>query len=261
MSVQSIRSTLPGSLAPARRTQRSRFFLGISLTLLLIVLVGFTPTLYLRPLFHVQPKPAYLYLHGIILTAWFVWLPLQASLIAMRRVDLHRRLGIAGAVIAAGVVAGALAAQLGKAHRLKLLGMNLVARLPIDAAIFWQNLATLFVFATFVSLAIAMRSRPEVHKRLLILASINMLGPVFGRISRWPLLGGHGLDLTGPMELVLARYAIVGLAVALIVHDLARRRRVHPATWIGIVSIVLTRIAATTIAASAVGRSVVRSFS
>jgi hypothetical protein len=48
---------------------------------------------------------------------------------------------------------------------------------------------------------------------------------------------------------------MIALAIA---HDLITRKRVHPASWMGILAIVLTRIVATTIATSEPGRSTVR---
>jgi len=48
------------------------FFPIVSAGLLAALLVGFAPTLFLRSLFDVPPIPAYLYVHGIVLTTWFV---------------------------------------------------------------------------------------------------------------------------------------------------------------------------------------------
>src|SRR5215469_14750132 len=45
-----------------------RFFFIAQVALLIVVLVGFSPTFYLRPLFKVHPLPAVLYLHGAVLT-------------------------------------------------------------------------------------------------------------------------------------------------------------------------------------------------
>jgi hypothetical protein len=72
--------------AGARTRVRSRFFLVMSGVLLLVVLVGFARTLYLRPLFDVLPVPGYLILHGAVTTAWFVGVSLQTSLVAARKV-------------------------------------------------------------------------------------------------------------------------------------------------------------------------------
>jgi hypothetical protein len=50
----------------------TRFFLVASIVMLAIVVVGFAPTLLVRPLFDVPAIPAYLYVHGAVLCTWFV---------------------------------------------------------------------------------------------------------------------------------------------------------------------------------------------
>src|SRR5687767_12156757 len=86
-----------------RRAQRV-FYVGISGTLLLVVLVGFAPTLYLRSLFDGPENPPYLSAHGVVLTAWYVGLFFQTVLVAAHRTDIHRRLGWALAALAVAVL-------------------------------------------------------------------------------------------------------------------------------------------------------------
>jgi len=73
--------------------------------LLAIVLIGFSPTFYLRAWLAtedlpqgLQALPVYLNVHGAIVTAWFLLFFTQTVLVASQRVDIHRRLGIATAV-------------------------------------------------------------------------------------------------------------------------------------------------------------------
>ena len=73
------------AVAAANRTRtesqaRSIFFVSMSGILLLIVLLGFSPTLYLRAYFDASDVPIYLLIHGAFLTAWFVWFFVQTSL-------------------------------------------------------------------------------------------------------------------------------------------------------------------------------------
>ena len=77
------------------------------------------------------------------------------------------------------------------------------------------------VFLALVAAAVALRSRPQTHKRLMLLATINLLD---APIARWP--GAPGLT---------AVYVLVDLfIVAAILYDLATRRRVDPAyVWGG----------------------------
>jgi hypothetical protein len=59
------------------------------------LLVGFAKTFFLRSQFNVPPMPSYLYVHGLVLTTWFVLVLAQTCLVAAHRTDLHRRLGLA----------------------------------------------------------------------------------------------------------------------------------------------------------------------
>ena len=52
-----------------------------------------------REFFPVEPIPGYLYVHGAVLTSWFVWLVLQTSLVRGGNTALHRRMGVIGAII------------------------------------------------------------------------------------------------------------------------------------------------------------------
>jgi hypothetical protein len=58
----------------ASRARDARFAVQLALAMLAINLIGFGPTLYLRPLFDVPPIPLYLHIHGILGTAWFALL-------------------------------------------------------------------------------------------------------------------------------------------------------------------------------------------
>ena len=90
-------------------------------------------------------------------------------------------------------------------------------------------LADMLLFGSLVGLAIARRRDLQSHKRLMLLASINL---VTAGIARWPLaiMGG------GPPVF----FALTDLFVlALAGWDLATRRRLHPATlWGGLAILV-----------------------
>ncbi len=87
------------------RPNRDRFFIALSAMMLLIVLVGFSPTFFLHRLFGEAPLPTYLHVHGVILTAWFCLAFAQTCLIATGRMAAHRRIGVASVFVAIAVVA------------------------------------------------------------------------------------------------------------------------------------------------------------
>ena len=226
-----------------RRATRSPvgFFFLAHLVLLVVVLVGFSPTFYLRPLFKTRPLPAVLYLHGAVLTFWFLLAVLQGWLIRTQRLRLHRRVGYVSAGYAALVVVMGLIADARLASEIES---------PSDAEniVFWGNLFTLMLFTAFVSLGVVFRKRPEAHKRLILLASFSIVGPAMARFTEWPIFPG-GFDAR-------RYYGIGGLLVlfgALIVYDLIVRRRPHPASWIGALAILASLAVAVFLAVSGKG--------
>jgi hypothetical protein len=230
---------------------------------LLLVVAGFVRTLYVRPLFVVPPIPGYLYVHGIVLTTWFVWFLGQSLLIRGGMVTKHRRFGALGAGFGAAVVVGGLIAPLGVASRTAARGIDFgadasvlgigVTGLTVTAfisSVVWANIGMLLSFATFLVSAVVLRRRPQAHKRLMLLASISIIGPALARISRWHGFGGE----QGPFIPLVSW----GLVLALAVHDLVSRRRLHPFTVLGALLLMLIHYGAGIAGRSEVGQMLIR---
>src|SRR5262245_15221034 len=90
--------------AVGKRRRERAFYLGMSVVCAAILVGGFARTFFLRPLFVDKPLSPLVLTHGIVFTAWFAVLLAQATLVAAGRTDLHRRLGVAGVTLAAGMV-------------------------------------------------------------------------------------------------------------------------------------------------------------
>jgi hypothetical protein len=110
--------------------------------------------------------------------------------------------------------------------------------------------ASIFTFLVLMVSAILLRRRPDAHKRLMLLASITIIGPALARISRWPVLGGE----QGPFVLIV----LLLLLSALLVYDFSATKRVHPATLVGGGFAILISIAGNMIGASEFGQTIVR---
>ena len=211
---------------PGKASAEHRFYTGMALAILASVIVGFSRSFFLRPLFPDWPSPSesIFYVHGTAFTAWIVLLITQASLVANKRTDLHRKVGPFGAVLAAAMVV------------LGTLGALIAARRPtgfVDVPVPpLQFLAIpifdMILFAAFVWLAIAQRRNAQSHKRLMLLATVNL---VTAAIARWP-----GVADFGPP----AFFGLTDLfVVALGVWDFRTRGRLHPVTlWGGLLIVV-----------------------
>lgn len=131
--------------------KRGIFFPLSAAILLLFVLVGFSRTLYLRPWYPSEPLPAYLYIHGVVLTLWFVFLLSQTLLVSRGKLWTHRRAGAFGGGLAVLVFALALTAVFGIVDRFRSLGIDVDAERGQISFIVWSDLAALAAFVAFVS--------------------------------------------------------------------------------------------------------------
>jgi len=204
---------------------RNKFFMYISIALLVIVLVGFSPTFYLRTFFDVPDIPLYVYGHGAALTAWFIWFCVQTTAVNNGRVDLHRRLGAVGVTIGILVLISGTAAAMGLAPRLLEKYGNIDSDFSRIAGVVWGNIGMLVAFTGFLVAAVLNRRKSETHKRLMYLASIGIILPAFGRIAKFPMI-----DLPEP-PLVFA--GLLTLLMLLGIFDRTSNGSVHRVTWIG----------------------------
>ena len=214
------------STANAASLSERRFFTGMALAILAVVFAGFSRGFYLRAFFpgHPVPPEPFFAVHGVVFTAWIVLLVTQARLVARGRLDLHRRLGAFGALLAMLMVV------------LGTIGALIAARRPggfVEVPIPpLQFLAVpifeMVLFPAFVAIGLASRREPQAHKRWMLLATLAILTAAVARI---PII-----ERLGPP----AYFAGVDLfIVALAIWDFRTRGRLHPATlWGGLVLIV-----------------------
>lgn len=200
------------------------FFVCMASVLIIIVAVGFAPSFYLPSVIRPEQlaagkydNPSYIVAHGILLSLWFLLFFTQAFLIATKREHIHRRLGIAGVAVAAALVPLTL-----------VVITRSVARSNLSALAVIGDYGVLALFAGMVTVAIWNRRKPDVHKRLLLIASISLTAPA---IVRWP-----GAEAAVPLSVVVPQLTLFAV---LIVHDIVTRRRVHQATVWGVAAYVL----------------------
>lgn len=215
-----------------RAASRDRFFLVMSMVLLAILMVAFTDRLYLRPMFGKPPLPMHQVVHGVVLSLWFLLYFTQATLVAVGRLDVHRRVGVAGAALAVLVVATGMAAMLGVVPGMIARGEDIEDKMPLFAGVFWGNGGILVAFVVLVTTAIALRRHPAAHKRLMLLASIGLMPPATHRVGLLPFL--QVLDSREANAMVFALVGLLTLLLTPVVYDLLSRRRLHPATAWGV---------------------------
>jgi hypothetical protein len=211
-------------MRPLRTTAGAerRFYGGMAVAILLVAILGFAPTYFLRPLLPV-PSPAppaltqLVHLHAFLFTAWVVLLFIQTRLVVVRRLDLHRKLGVIAAGVAiAMVVVGALTALHAVPRGIAPFGMDPHRFLVVP-------LVAIMLFTVFILAGIRARRRdPQAHKRYLLLGTIALLPPA---VARWALLFGLG----PPVVIGVATLFVVPL----LIWDWKSLERIHPVTLWG----------------------------
>ena len=196
------------------------FYFGMALTIALIVAYGFGHTVE-RDLIHPAiPRPFVLYVHATLFVIWVGIFIAQSSLVRSRNLLWHRRLGLSAAffgilMIASGV---AVAIAMRKFH----IAHNPRAE-PEFLIIPFYDMAA---FAILLGLAIYWRKKPEIHRRLMLVATCGLLVAAF---SRFPQT--HAF-----WETYVAVDLLIGLGI---VRDLIVLRRVHPAYLYALPSLVV----------------------
>lgn len=137
---------------------------------------------------HELPPPsAVAYVHGAVFTVWLLLLTAQILLVVRDRVALHRKLGWftanwAGLMLVLGV------------------WVAMVAKGPVPSGpgspqFLSVNFGSLIAFAVFVLWGVALRKNPAAHKRIMILSTVAILDPGYGRISGWLFRDPHSMLL------------------------------------------------------------------
>ena len=206
------------ALATRRRTRR--FYVGMAIAITLTVFAGFSRSYFLKSWYGTPELSGLLHVHGLVFTAWVLFFLSQAVLVATGRTYLHRRMGIAGAVLAGLVVIVGTAVAIGRAKTgvSPIPGISSLGFLAIP-------LFDMVVFAALVSAGIYFRHRAEAHKRLMTLSMISLLAAPIARMNWLPLPPGPP-TFFGLSDLFI---------VAIVVYDLSTRGKLHPATiWGGL---------------------------
>jgi hypothetical protein len=212
--------------AITRRRRERWFYIAMSIAAVITVFAGFAPTYYLRPYFNTAPLIPLLHLHGIVFTSWLVLFLIQTTLVAAHRTDIHRRLGILGGVVAAlMIVIGPTTAVIRASQgATPVPGVSPLSFLVVP-------LGDMFVFAILVGAGFYFRRRPDVHKRLMLLATISILAAAIARLP-------FAIMRAGPP----AFFGFTDLFVlACIGYDLITLKRVHRATVLGALLIIASQ--------------------
>lgn len=217
-SVSPVSNLRPRAASSSRRLD-DQFFVAMAIFILGAAYLGFARTYYLAGIYHTHLPNLLIHVHAAVFTTWIILLVVQTGLVAGRRVALHRRLGVFGAVLAASMVILGLAAATDSLSR----GFA-PPGFPLGPLAFYaQPVFSILTFGILIGAGLWMRSNGPAHKRLVLLATIIILNAA---ISRWPFAIMR-------REHILADVIIDLMVLVIAAFDLWSLRRIHRATLYG----------------------------
>lgn len=192
-----------------RHLNMPNFYLNFNLIILSLVVLGFGLNAMTNPS-TLPPTHKIIWIHGLIMFGWYVLIVIQSGLIRKKQTSLHRKIGYSSIPLAIGILISGIV-------------MSKVHYNRPDAFLFSTiNTFILINFTILYSLGIVYRTKPDFHKRFMLLASLSAVFPGLGRIIL-------GLQFNQYLSVPLWIMLVLVLGTV----DWMTKKKIHPATWIG----------------------------
>ena len=230
--------------AHARSYSRDRaqlFYVAAACIMLTAVLIGFRQ-------FFLQGRASsggeltpeirtWVIVHGISMVGWVLVFLVQSVLIATRRRRAHMRLGSIAAVLAAFILVSGLGFTLAS---FRLAPPEFVVWALTMKQFMLLGFYTLFMFAAFAAVGMIFRRTPEIHRPMMLLATLSTMAPAIARIASLnALYQGTALEpIFGPS------LGMLMLGATLLVVKWALSRTIDRAYAIGYVVLASTQLLA-----------------
>lgn len=198
------------------------FFTGMAIAMLATSTAGFVPSL-IHASGRRAPLSTVAAAHGIVFFAWLVLFLVQSRLVATGQVTIHRRLGVVAVFLLTLMIPLAYTTTAAMVRR----GFDLSGDLRIDHDPLRESIfpfSNILIFSVLVVTALVCRRRPEIHKRLMLFANIELMPAPLAHLI------GHAL-WTASLPATIIMIPISIFVIAAVARDLLLTRRVHPLTW------------------------------
>ena len=215
--------TTAATAAPAAvRGFRPSFFFWTTLAMALFVFGGFGMHSFVPALRGDFPSaPPVVHLHGLVFVGWMLLLLAQSALVCAGNVRLHRALGTWG------IAQGTATILIGLMMQLVASGRGHAAGRPAGTDGLYLGLLAFLGFAVMFALAIANRTRPDVHRRMILFAMLPVIPPGVNRF--W----ANALGLDDPVPTVWLYLTLWSMAAAILLHERRTTGRIGAYSWLG----------------------------
>lgn len=205
----------------------------------LFVVMGFAPSVSSRLAGEADyVAPPVLHAHIIAFVGWMVLLTVQVLLVRTGHRAMHRKLGVAGAILIPVMVVTGIGAEI---YSQRFYSPHD----PDNLRFFIAPLLQMLIFAACAGAAIALRRDSAAHKRLIVLATAMAL---VAATNRW--WGGalNAVFADGFWGMIINNFAGPNLLMALaMAYDLLTRGRVHRVYVVAVPLILATEVLASAI--------------
>lgn len=169
----------------AGKLPAERYFYSIATGLLLVLVVTGFQLFYFHGMMYpgqplIPPIKGLLVTHGVAMSLWMLLALTQPLLVAGGNRRLHMALGKAAAVIAVCLVA--LGLKLGIAST-KVAPPDLMYGPLTPKQFMAVPVLTIVLFALFVAAGVVMRKRPDIHRPMMFMATMTVVGAAISRID------------------------------------------------------------------------------
>ena len=204
-------------------TSQDRFYFFSFIGMAMLCLGGFVPSFFLRPQFFDDPLPIWMNFHGLLFTLWYFLAILQSWLILKNRRVLHRELGVISALI---VISAFILTYVAVAY------LTATGRHVTGGARF--NIILTSAFTCCVAAGVYFRQKPEIHKRLMVMATALLTVPGFDRLIRNLFQPSYPTLTTKDAQMIVLFFAAIFVGY-MIYRDVRQFKRPALGTALGFV--------------------------
>jgi hypothetical protein len=184
--------------------------------------------------------PLIVHFHAVAFVGWLVLFTVQVLLVRTGRADFHRKLGMAGAILAIVMIfLGPATALIVDTRTYEMSG-----RTPEFLAVQFTDI---LAFATLAGAGLLLRKNSSSHKRLMLLGLMYISDAGFARLLNPIIAAPFGQTFLGGMAALYLGSDLLMLGLG--VYDYAMRRKLYPAYVVGFIWALILQLTAYTLLA------------
>jgi hypothetical protein len=224
------------------------FFSRMAYACAAVGVLGFAPTYWIPLLTGSLTLPAILHLHAGVFYSWLTLFVVQSRLVAARQLSRHRTVGVAAVSLATAMCFVGTLAAVSSMRAGEAAGFGAQAR-----AFSVVPLTGIAFFAALFVIALLKVSRPDVHKRLMLVATVSLLNAAVGRLFILALgFPSPAVAVEPPPVFVTIMPGLIAdaLLIPALLYDRRHLGHVHPTYWLAGAALIASQLLRVPLAAT-----------